>query len=237
MSGDLAVSNGSAEQKRTNYFVVIIFATMILWALALFAFIAFRPIMVLPKISLGPGYALVDQQGEMFTHEDLRGSIVLYNFTYTGCAAPVCRETSSVMQEVAARLDEVDTFGIPVQMVTISVDPERDSPEVLQAFAQQLGAEPESWHFLTGDANRLKWAVGGGFSVYYNEKEDGVIALDPALMLLDSVGILRAEYRTARPDVDIILRDIRLIAEEVQNRQGVGNVAYDAAHLFLCYPR
>jgi protein SCO1/2 len=241
MSKDMAADTNQPaekpEHKQVNYFAIITFTVMGLLAAGLFWFIGFQPIQVLPKISLGPGYILTDQNGEMFTHEDMRGSIVLYNFTYSGCEAPDCLETSSVMQEVQARLDEVDTGGIPVHMVTISFDPERDTPEALQAYAQELGADTDTWSFLTGSPERLKWAIGGGFSVYFNKKEDGAFTFDPAFMLVDGVGILRSEYRTDRPDVDTILRDIRLVAEEVANRQGVGNLAYDAAHLFLCYPR
>ena len=82
---------------------------------------------------------------------------------------------------------------------------------------------------------QLKSVIGGGFSTYYTEKEDG-IKFDPAFMLVDGNGVLRAEYRTAVPDTDIILRDINLLVEEAHNSTGPQKLAYEAAHLFLCYP-
>jgi protein SCO1 len=217
-------------------FPVIMFSILGLLAAALFAFVSIRPIQVLPQITLGPGYSLTNAVGETVTHEDMRGSLVLYNFTYLNCQPP-CPDTNQVMQNIQARLNEIDTGDIPVHLVTISFDPTRDTPAALYAAAEQLGADPAVWSFLTGTPERLKWVIGGGFGVYYEEREPGLFKFDPAFMLVDGAGILRAEYRTGAPDIDRILRDIHLVAEEVHNRQGVANYAYDAAHLFLCYPR
>jgi len=224
------------QRKVRLSFPVILFSVLGLLTLGLFAFVTIRPIQVLPRITLGPGYFLTDANGEAVTNEDFRGSLVLYNFTYLNCQAP-CPETTGVMQEVQARLDEIDTAGIPVRLVTISFDPARDTPAALQTAAATLHADPEVWTLLTGAPERLKWLIGGGFSVFYEERQPGEFRFDPAFMLVDGAGILRAEYRTAAPDVDRILRDMRLVTEEVRNRQGVANYAYDAAHLFLCYPR
>ena len=49
--------------------------------------------------------------------------------------------------------------------------------------------------------------------------------------------MMRAEYRTDAPDIDIILRDMGLLAAEVDNSEGIYRFAYEAAHLFSCYPR
>src|SRR5215217_7443517 len=56
--------------------------------LGILAFATLQPFQVLPRIGLSPGFALVDQDGQRLTSEDLRGRIVLYNFTYSGCRAP-----------------------------------------------------------------------------------------------------------------------------------------------------
>jgi len=237
-SGDLA-SSASAGNGRKRFrltFPVILFSVLGVLGLGLFAFVTIRPIQVLPRISLGPGYFLTDANGEAVTNEDFRGSLVLYNFTYLSCEEP-CPVTTDTMQAVQSRLGEVDTGGIPIKLVTISFDPARDTPEVIRAAAAELGADPAVWTFLTGAPERLKWLIGGGFSVYYEEKQPQEFRFDPAFMLVDGAGVLRAEYRTAVPDVDRILRDMRLVTDEVHNRQGVANYAYDAAHLFLCYPR
>lgn len=225
------------EQSRPQIDLVwrLFFGLFFLLALTLGAFVWLRPVVVLPRIGLAPGFHLTDQAGSSLSNEDLRGSLTLYNFTYTGCAAG-CPQTSAVMAAVQARLGEVDTGGIPVHLVTITLDPVRDTPAVLAAEAARWGADPALWHFVTGAPVQLKSVIGGGFNTYYTERENG-LKFDPAFLLVDGNGILRAEYHTAVPDVDVILRDFRLLAEEAHNSAGPQKLAYEAAHLFLCYPR
>lgn len=215
--------------------VWIFYVILGLFLVSVIAFATLRPILVLPRITLAPGYSLTDQNGERLTNEDMRGTITLYNFTHTSCEAP-CPQTSAVMREIQDRLPEVETYGIPVELVTISIDPEHDTPEVLQAYAQSVGADPAIWHFATGPVERLRWIIGGGFGFYFEHKADGRIVFDPGFMLVDGVGILRAEYRSAAPDTERILDGIQLITEEAEKSKGANKVAYEAAHLFMCYP-
>lgn len=205
-------------------------------AIGLLAFVVLRPIQVLPRITVAPGFAVLDQDGQPLTSEDLRGAISLYNFSYSNCHPP-CPDTTAVMQAVAQRLPTVDTRGVPVRLVTLSVDPQRDTAEVLRAFGARYGADFAQWRFATAEGGRLKHLIGGGFGIYYQMRPDGTLVLDPAFMLVDGDGLLRAEYRTASPNPVIILRDIRLLAMEAVNSAGPGRLAYEAAHLFVCYPR
>lgn len=221
-----------------NWFLMAFYGLLGLAVVGLVAFVTIRPIQVLPRITLAPGFTLTDQDGARLTNEDLRGSITLYNLTYTNCRPPDCLDTSTAVQAVRGRLADIDTQGIPVRFVTISVDPARDDQAALQAYATEIGADGETWHVATGDVERLKWIVGGGFGVYFDARDDGSIVLDPpALILVDGLGIMRAEYRTAAPEADRILRDMRLVAQEARNSTGTTRYAYEAAHLFLCYPR
>lgn len=172
----------------------------------------------------------------MITSEDMRGKLVLYTFTYTRCVTP-CIQTTPLLYEVQTRLPEVDNGDIPIEFVTISIDPQHDTPATLAAFAQDLGADPEIWHFATTETTRLKWIIGAGFGLFFDQRDDGSFILDQGYMLVDGSGILRAEYRLVNPGADIILRDLQLLVEEAQNSQGPARYAYEAAHLFSCYPR
>lgn len=230
-------SVAETTKRPINRLLLAFYGLLALVVVGVIAFVTIRPIQVLPRITLAPGFALSDQDGARLTNEDLRGKVVLYNITYAHCTPPECVDTSTAVQAVRERLDEIDTQGIPVEFVTISVDPARDDTAVLQAYAEEIGADGEMWHVVTGDPERLKWVVGGGFNVYYNERDNGELTLDPALILVDGLGIMRAEYRTATPAADRILRDIRLVTEEAINSSGTTRYAYEAAHLFLCYPR
>ena len=234
VSGSQAVSAGKTSDRKFRP-IWLFYAVLLLFLLGVVAFATLRPILVLPRITLAPGFSLTDQNGMRLTNEDMRGKLVLYNLTYTSCEPP-CAQTSAVTQEVMARLPELENGAVPIEFVTISIDPEHDTPEVLQAYAASLDADTSRWHFVTGPLERLKWVVGGGFRVYFDHKEDGRIVYDPAFMLVDGLGILRAEYRTADPGADRILSDMQLVIDEVQNSQGANKVAYEAAHLFMCYP-
>lgn len=213
----------------------ILYALIFLLVVGVFAFATLRPIQVLPRITLAPGFALLDQNGARLTNEDLRGQIVLYNFTYANCVVP-CPQTSEVMRALKNRLGEIDAGAIPISLVTISFDPDRDSSERLRAFANNVGADAKTWRIATGDATRLKYALGGGFNLYYAPNSDGTFTFDSMFVLVDGWGIVRAYYKTATPSVDRLIRDIGLIAQEARNSTGAAKYAYEAAHLFLCYP-
>ncbi|MBI5053874.1 MAG: SCO family protein [Chloroflexi bacterium] len=208
-----------------------------LLALSIIAFAIFQPIKVLPRIGLAPGLGLIDQDGRVLSNETLRGHIVLYNFTYSRCASP-CPQTMGVMQAVQEQLNgSFDNKGFRIRLLTISLDPAYDTPQVLKEFALRSGADRPRWWFVTGDESQLKYAVGGGFNVYYAADAKGGITVDPVFVLVDGWGIVRAEYRTASPAIDRILRDISLVIDEAKNSEGVARYAYEAAHLFLCYPK
>lgn len=212
----------------------IIIGIVLVITILLGGFTTIKPVVVLPRIGLAPGYNLVDQAGTQFSNEHVRGGIALYNFTYADCAGD-CPQTTPLMAEVQERVLALETAGIPIHLITLTIDPENDSVEKMAAYADKFNADPDVWHFVTGNPVQLKSVIGGGFSTYYTQKEDG-ITFDPAFMLVDGNGILRAEYRTAVPDTDILLRDINLLVEEAHNSTGPQKLAYEAAHLFLCYP-
>ena len=204
---------------------------------AVFLFAVVQPVKVVPRIGLAPCFIFNDLNGNRLTNEDLRGKLVLYNFTTTSCAVPDCTDTAPTMQAVQAMLPELETGGIPVSLVTVSLDPERDSPEMLRSYAQALGADPAIWQFATGTPERVKQVVGGGFGLYYETGADGAVEFAPMLALVDGNGILRARYKNGLPDIGTIQRDLGLIVDEVRNSEGAGSLVYEAAHLFLCYPK
>ncbi len=207
-------------------------------ALGVFAFATLQPVKVLPRMQLAPGFAFTDQDGLTVTNESLRGHIVLYTFGYTRCGSR-CDMLNATMLQVQAGLRELDLEGVPVTLATISFDPAHDTPAVLAQYARATGADPSIWRFLTGDATRLKYVLGGGFEVYYAADDTGGFRFDPALVLVDWTGIVRAKYdlHTAAPEAERILEHIALLAREARNSTGPARLAYEAAHLFLCYAR
>jgi len=120
--------------------------------------ITFVPAIVIPNFvcredhelqDLGsvPAFSLVDQDGQVFTDEALRGHPTIVNFIFTRCDT-ICPITSMKM----ARLEEKtrDKRGAAIKLLSITVDPEHDTPDKLAAFAERYKANPERWRFVTG---------------------------------------------------------------------------------------
>ncbi|MFM8322811.1 MAG: SCO family protein [Chloroflexota bacterium] len=213
-------------------------ALMAVILLGAMAFKIFQPIQVLPRIRLAPGFSWTDQDGQRLTNEDLRGKLVLYTFFYTHCPPEACAAQNRVMGDVQRRLGELEQAGVPVRLVSVSVDTERDTPQALSEYARAAGADPQVWRFASaGDPRLLKTVVGGGFEVFYQPQPDGAFQLDPVFVLVDGWGLVRGEYRytTLSPESDRIIRHLGVLIDEVQNSSGANRLAYEAAHLFLCY--
>ncbi|MGA9598321.1 MAG: SCO family protein [Acidimicrobiia bacterium] len=201
------------------------------------AFAVFQPIQVLPRIRLAPGYLLVNQDGETVSSEDVRGDIVLYDFTYSGCGDE-CAAMNDTMAAIQSRLDEIDAGDTDIRFMTVSFDPEHDTPGVLRDYAATLGANTAQWQFVTGDPIHVTNVVKSGFEVYYQPQPDGTYTFAPVFVLVDGWGVIRGEYRyqTNASDADKIVHHMDILGEEVRNAHGAAALAYEAAHFFLCYP-
>ncbi len=102
-------------------------------------------------------FSLVDQTGAKVTKEDLLGKPWAACFVFTRCAGQ-CLNIMAGMQEVYDELKDDD-----VRLVTITVDPEYDTPEVLAPYAQGFGADPKRWLFLTGDKKDIYHLIQKSF--------------------------------------------------------------------------
>ena len=231
-----------SPRKLKPVYILYSFAALLVTSVVSFA--VFKPVKVLPRISVAPGYAFVNQNNESRTSEDFRGKLTLYNFTYTNCDGD-CPNTTEKMQELRAAIEESAPAGIDYALVTVTVDPERDTPEALNLFAAPYlgtGESSVSWDFLTGDPLRVRYMVGGGFGRYYeaevdpNSADDYEVKFYPYFVLVDGWGIIRAEYPTADLDYDEVISDISYLTTEINNSEGAAKYAYEAAHLFRCYP-
>ena len=141
----------------------------------------------LEKISEVPEFQLTDQTGRPTTLEDLKGKIWAANFIFTRCKGP-CPITILRMQELNTKLKKVRGN---VELVTFTVDPEYDTPEVLKTFGEQLGADPAAWKFLTGTPDAIKNIVVTGLLQPFAKEPDGTPAHSSRIVLVDAKGWLR----------------------------------------------
>ena len=108
-----------------------------------------------------PAFALTDQAGRPFGTRELEGKVWVADFIFTSCQE-ACPLLSERMKELARRTKQL---GPDFHLVSISVDPERDTPERLAAYGARYGANPLAWSFLTGPAGAIQAAVTDGFKV------------------------------------------------------------------------
>ena len=199
------------------------------------AFAIFQPVTVLPRYRPSPGYALTDSAGERFTSEDARGAVTLYTFVPLECDE-LCDRVDDTMAEVGARVpDEVDLAGLPFEMVTIVLDGDPDLDQVADARSA-AGADAladTEWRWLTGDENQISNVVGYGF-----RRRASVDDFSPGYAIVDSTGTIRGEYRyqTIAGDSDKLVRHVDILGSELRNSGGIAGIAFEAAHLFQCYP-
>ncbi|MBX2997714.1 MAG: SCO family protein [Caldilineaceae bacterium] len=212
----------------------LLYVLLALPLVAILLFVTMRPVLVLPRIRLAPGYLLINQNGDRVSHENLRGHIVIYNMAFTHCGEE-CADSWALMAGIQEQLSRIPT-EIPIDLVTISVDPERDTPEALRDFARAQGIDTTRWHLLTGDADHVKMVVGAGMDTYYAADASRTLKVEPSILIVDGVGILRRHYRLTLPTQAEVLRDLDLLLTEAINSTGITRYAYEAAHLFVCYP-
>ncbi len=110
-----------------------------------------------------PTFQLTDQTGAQFTSNALSGRVTLLDFVYTHCT-DACPLLSANFQEAQRKLSDDGLLGSKVMLVSLSVDPQHDTPPVMAEYAQQFQADPSNWKMLTGNWDAV-WDVVTGFKV------------------------------------------------------------------------
>lgn len=169
-----------------------------------------------PPAALGqlPEFELVDQDGQAFGLADLRGHVWIANFIFTSCT-DVCPRLSMRMREVQSVLEEADD---PVLLVSMSVDPTRDTPAKLRQYAARFDADPERWTFLTGPLEDIESTVVGGFKTVMQRTEvDDTgffnIVHGERFILVDRAGRIRGYYQADDDGLRQLVSHARLLVE------------------------
>jgi len=143
-----------------------------------------------------PDFSLTERSDRTVSSKELAGKVWVADFIFTHCAG-ICPTMSANMSKLQDRLPA------EVQLVSFSVDPYNDTPEVLAEYAKRYGADPERWWFLTGKPEAIQELSVGGFK----------LALDPAsgsevepithssrFVLVDRKGLIRGYYGMEESD-------------------------------------
>jgi protein SCO1/2 len=139
-----------------------------------------------------PDFRLTDQAARLVTQEDLRGRVVAINFIYTRCPLPdVCPRLSANFAALSKK------FAGRVLFLSVTVDPDFDTPAVLADYARRWNADPATWRFLTGDVTSLASALG---EVYWFD--EGSIGHNSMTSIIGCDGKLAAVVEGAGYRVD-----------------------------------
>ncbi|MGE3599611.1 MAG: SCO family protein [Dehalococcoidia bacterium] len=181
----------------------------------------------LSDFGLAPEFALIDQFEQPVHSADLQGDVLVASFIYTSCR-DICPVLTARMRSLQDQLRAAGLLDGRVHLLSFSVDPARDTPAVLRAFAERYQADPANWRFLTGPEDVLIPLVVDGFRL-------GVQALPPPppeidhsghgggaapdyevthsgrFVLIDREGHIRAYYDGTDVELERVVRDIRAL--------------------------
>jgi cytochrome oxidase Cu insertion factor (SCO1/SenC/PrrC family) len=165
----------------------------------------------LPSYGTVPSFELVNQDAQPFGSPQLTGKIWIADFIFTTCAGP-CPIVSTRMGELQKPLLKSD-----VHLVSFSVDPEKDTPEVLRVYADKLRKEPLRWDFLTGARSAIYSLSRDGFKLGISD--DGDDNQNPVhstrFVLVDRHGTIRGYYDALAADgVTKLLADTNHLLRE-----------------------
>jgi protein SCO1/2 len=168
----------------------------------------------LPSYGTVPHFELTNQDAQPFGSRELLGKVWIADFIFTSCPGP-CPIISTRMSELQKPLEKSD-----VRLVSFSVDPEKDTPEVLRVYADKVRKEPFRWDFLTGPLDAITSLSRDGFKLAIaSEEEPGSGPVHSTrFVLVDRRGTIRGYYDALAVDgVTKLLADTNHLLREQPN--------------------
>jgi len=154
-----------------------------------------------------PDFSLTERSGENVSLADLRGKIWIADFIYTSCT-----DTCPLQTGMMARLQEEYSSKPNVQLVSLTVDPERDTPQTLSLYAARHHADAKRWYFLTGQRDRIIRLIQDGFHLSAaappnSAESTGMIPHSPRFVLIDKDARIRGYYDSRELEAFVRLKN------------------------------
>lgn len=136
-----------------------------------------------------PSFSLTDQNGKTITNKDMVGKVYVVEFFFSTCPT-ICPVMNRNIRHIDQEINNPN-FGV----ISISIDPEKDTAERLKKHADSLGITNPNWHFLTGDRKYIG-KIADEFDIYVGKDEGGAESLNHSGMfaLVDKKGKLRCRF-------------------------------------------
>jgi protein SCO1/2 len=170
-----------------------------------------------PVLSQLPAFSLVDPNGKPFGSEQLAGQVWIASFFFTHCPS-VCPQLMARMAQLQNLYRERGIDGI--RLVSITVDPERDTPEVLRAAEPRYGVDPTRWTLLTGSRAAIATLCRDGFHVPGLDvpaAADGDIPHTTKVVLVDAQNRIRGYYDTDPDGLDEVFNRAQHVRKEARS--------------------
>jgi protein SCO1 len=158
----------------------------------------------LPIIGSIAPFSLTNQNGVVTTLDDLRGKVWLADIIFTRCPGPCARMTRQ-MASVQTALSK----DSQAKLVSLTTDPEFDSPDVLKKYADKFGADPSRWQFLTGPKLGIAALAGDSLKLTALEKKpeertsaDDLFIHSTIFVLVDKQARLRGAFETGGDGIE-----------------------------------
>jgi len=157
----------------------------------------------LPVIGGIPNFEFIDSEGRDVGLSTLKGKVWVADFIFTTCtmACPIMTGNMNIIHKKYKKNDDL-------RLVSISVYPEYDTPEVLKKYASQYEANTDTWHFLTGNESTVKEVIKDGFKI--GDYED-IIFHSEKFALVDRNGMIRAYYNGMKSE------DMKKLKKDINN--------------------
>ena len=164
----------------------------------------------LPVIGEAPNFALRSQDGAEVSLRQYRGKVVAVTFIFASCSV-TCPLLTAKMATVQNRLGS--DFGVKIAFVSITVDPEHDTPDVLKRYARSFGADPAGWQFVTGSPSAIQ-DLERRYGIFASKVPGREIEHTNMTSLVDPHGMLRVQYLGVRFDPDEFRLDLLSLVEK-----------------------
>jgi protein SCO1/2 len=167
-----------------------------------------------------PDFQFTTQDGVTLSRADLLGKVWVVDFFFTRCPGP-CPVMSSRMAEISKELKKAKD----VRLVSVSIDPENDTPPVLSAYAKRMNADPSRWIFLTGPKKEIDAFTTKGMLQVLATDPGGLPTHSTRFMVIDREGRIRTLHKLDEPElVQKLLMDIGSLLRELKAVQSTPSV-------------
>ncbi len=177
---------------------------------------AFRPSRDVEMLNIGdalPEYSFTNQSGENFKTTDFKGKALAIHFIFTSCPFPTyCPRMSQNFSQALQKLKESSNGPTNYHFLSITIDPERDSPQVLEAYGKTHSYDPQVWTYATGDPIEIR-AITEQFGQTF-WKEGGTINHNLRTIVLNGEGLVHKILPSNEWQVDELVEAIATAAKK-----------------------